>query len=251
MYKMVFDTETTSLDRPFCYDVGYIIFDTDTRELVKEAHYVVEQVWHNRPLFESAYYKEKRPLYVNLMRSRQAILKKWGHIMQDMIHDIKRYNITDAYAYNSDFDDKVFTFNCDWYKCNNPFDNVQIHDIRGYASECIVNSDEYKAFCEKHSLFTDSGNYSGTAESVYRFISKEEDFSEAHMGAHDAEIETSILIWCIDNGAEWDKDYKVTKIIPRLTKKPFTIKVNGQIIFNGEYVKKYCRNDSYNFTVMG
>ena len=250
MYIMVMDTETTGLEKCFCYDFGYVIVDTDTHEVVKREHYVVEQIWHNLALFESAYYKEKRPNYVQLMRARKAIMDKWGYIMRNVARDIRAYHITDAYAYNSTFDDKVISYNCDWYKCNNPFDTVAIHDIWGYASQFITNSPDYRAYCEEHSRFTDTGNYSGSAESVYQFISLEFDFVEAHMGLHDSEIEAAILLYCLDNGAKLGEDYKVNKVLPRLQEKPFTIKVNGQVIYTGLYIKSYKRNDTYNFTTI-
>ena len=247
-YCMVFDTETTGLDKPFCYDVGYTILNMENFSIVKECHYIVEQTWHNLPLFESAYYKEKRPLYVGLMRAKKAIMDKWGYIMRAMYRDIKQYNITDAYAYNSDFDDKVFTFNCDWFKCNNPLEAVAIHDIWGYASEYITNKPEYTAFCEQHQRLTDTGNYKGSAEVVYQYITNNPDFVEAHMGLYDGQIEGTILAHCIQSGAEWAHDYKVKKILPRVIAKPFKIKIDGQEIFCGEYVKKYTRQDVYSFT---
>ena len=247
-YCMIMDTETTSLDKPFCYDIGYTIFDMDTMMLVKDMHYVVEQTWHNLPLFESAYYKEKRPRYVTLMRQHKASMDKWGYIMRNMYRDIKQYNITDAYAYNSDFDDKVITFNCDWFKCNNPLENVAIHDIWGYASEFITNNAAYTAFCEQHERFTDTGNYKGSAEVVYQYLTSNPDFVEEHMGLYDSQIETYILAACIELGAQWASDYKVKKVLPRVTEKPFTVKVNGKVIYEGKYVKKYARNDTYNFT---
>ena len=247
-YCMVFDTETTSLDRPFCYDVGYTILDTDCHAIVKSMHYVIEQNWHNLPLFESAYYKDKRPLYVQLMRQHRAIMEKWGYVMQAMIRDIKAYEITDAYAYNSDFDEKVFAYNCDWFKCINPFDNVAIHDIWGYASEYIFDND-YFSFCDNAERFTDTGNYKGSAEVVYQYLTENTDFVEKHMGLYDAEIETEILCACIEKGAEWATDYKVKKILPRKVEKPFVVKVNGQVIIAGKYLKKYVRNDTYSFTV--
>lgn len=247
MSYLVFDTETTSLDRPFCYDVGYKILDNNGTELTRK-HYIVEQVWHNLPLFESAYYKDKRPLYVQLMRTHKATMDKWGYVMQVMARDIKRYGVTDAYAYNSDFDDKVFAFNCDWFKCINPFDNIPVHDIWGYASAFITGSDSYKAFCEEHEYFTDSGNYKASAEIVYRYISDDLAFDEAHMGAFDVDIETEILQYCFAHGAEMGKDYKVIKILARPHLTPYVIKVNGKIIHEGQYVKKYVRKDTYSFT---
>lgn len=247
MNYMVFDTETTSLDKPFCYDVGYTIFNENGEKLVRR-HFVIEQTWHNLPLFESAYYKEKRPLYVALMRSKKAVMDKWGYVMRTMHRDIIQYEVTAAYAYNSDFDDKVFSFNCDWFKCNNPLENVPVHDIWGYASQFITNTQEYKNFCEEHQYFTDTGNYKASAEIVYRYLSGENDFDEAHMGAMDVDIEAIILQECFKRGAERNNDYKVNKILsrPRLT--PYTIKINGQIIHQGEYIKKYVRDGLYSFT---
>lgn len=247
-YIMVFDTETTGLEKCFCYDVGYQIIDTETADIMEAKHFIIEQVWHNLPLFESAYYKDKRPLYVQLMRAHKATMTKWGYAMQEMIRDIKKYEITDAYAYNSDFDDKVFNFNCDWFKTLNPFDNVAIHDIWGYASEWITGTDSYKEFCEQHQFFTDTGNYKASAEVVYRYIKNDTDFDEAHMGLYDVEIESDILFYCIAEGAQWGTDYKVNKILKREQEKPFTVKVNGEQVVSGMYVKKYVRNDVYNFT---
>lgn len=248
MYTMIFDTETTSLDKPFCYDIGYSILNMETMLIEEEKHFVIEQTWHNLPLFESAYYKEKRPLYIQLMRQHKAKMDKWGYVMKEMKRDIIKYNISDAYAYNSDFDDKVFTFNCDWFKCNNPLENIAIHDIWGYASEYITSKADYQLFCENNQRFTDTGNYKGSAEVVYQFLKNEPDFTEAHMGLYDTQIETTILVECIAMGAEWGKDYKVKKVLPRQIEKPFNIKVNGKIIYEGKYVKKYVRNDNYSFT---
>ena len=251
MSILVFDTETTGLNKPFCYDVGYQIIDTESAEVRVAKHFIIEQIWHNLPLFESAYYKEKRQKYIKLMRARLATLDKWGYVMQEMRRDIKKYNITDAYAYNSEFDDSVFAFNCDWYKCANPLELTAIHDIWGYASQFITNYYDYRDFCEKHQFFTDTGNYKGSAEVVYRYLTNNSEFEEDHMGLYDAQIETIILFHCISKGAEWNKDYPVNKILARPQEKPFTIKVNNNVIYTGHYIKKYARNNCYNFTVRG
>ena len=122
---IVFDTETTNLDKPFCYNVGYKIIDSNGNTIV-EHDFVVEQIWHNMPLFSTAYYANKRPLYVGRMRSRQTILDKWGYIMATMRREIKAHNVRYAYAYNAPFDDKVFGYNCDYYKTLNPLDTVEV-----------------------------------------------------------------------------------------------------------------------------
>ena len=245
---IVLDTETTSLDKPFCYDCSWVIMDNTTGEIVDLKANVVEQVWHNLPLFESAYYKEKRSKYVEMMRKHEAKMNKWGYIMRELKQDIIKYNVTEIYAYNSDFDDKVITFNCNWFKCNNPLDNIAIYDIWGYASQYITCLDSYRNFCETYERFTDSGNYKGNAEVVFQYLTNNSEFIEEHMGLFDSEIEAQILFLCVQKGAEWGREYKVNKILNRVIAKPFTIKIDGEIAYEGQYIKKYVRNDTYNFT---
>ena len=92
MSRIVLDTETTGTVKPCAYDVSYEIID-DNGIAIAEKHFVVEQAWHNLPLFETAYYKEKRPKYVALMRAHKAEMKKYGHIMQELKRDIKKYDV--------------------------------------------------------------------------------------------------------------------------------------------------------------
>lgn len=74
------------------------------------------------------------------------------------------------------------------------------------------------------------------------------EFIEEHMGLFDSEIEASILWFCVENySAEWSTAYDVTKILNRPVSKPFTIKVDGEEVYSGEYIKKYVRNDVYSF----
>lgn len=248
MVVMVFDTETTSLEKPFCYNVGYVLWDSENGEVVKEREYVIEQIWSNLPLFQSAYYANKRSFYVGGMRARKIKLEKWGYVCQQMIRDIKNFDVACAYAYNSPFDEKVFNYNCEWFRTQNPFDTIPIHDIKGLANTFITNTNEYKDFCEEHERFTDSGNYSATAETVYQYINAEYDFEEAHTALNDSEIETDILVHCLNIGAELDKDYQTTKILARYPDTPFVVKVDKEILYEGTYKKKYIRNGTYSFT---
>ena len=233
MNIVIFDTETTSLDKPFCYNIGYIIINTETSERVLARDFVCEQVWHNPMLFSTAYYANKRDIYIKAMRLRKTKMDKFGYICQQMIRDFKNYEVHSAYAYNSSFDERVFNFNCDWFKCNNPFDNVSIYDIRGYAHHYICD-DDFKKWCEEREAFSDSGNYSTTAENIYRYISGYDDFVEEHTALADSEIETEILLFAVDMGAEIGTDYKAFKSVTRPQKKVFTVKKNKEVVFTDE-----------------
>lgn len=229
MNIVVFDTETVSLEKPFCYNIGYTIRDTETRAELVKRDYVVEQVWHNPMLFITAYYADKREGYVSAMRSRKTLMDKYGYICRTMIRDFITYKVEGAYAYNSPFDDKVFNFNSDWYKCANPFDNIPIFDIRGYVHNFLLDSDFFD-FCDKYGYYTDAGNYSTTAETVFRYITNNIDFIEDHTALSDSEIEAEILFRCLERGAELNKDYPVLRSVKREIEKTLSLyDTNGEL----------------------
>ena len=222
MNVVVFDTETVNLEKPFCYNIGYVIVNLEKGETLLKRDFVVEQVWHNPMLFITAYYADKREKYVAAMRSRKTIMAKYGYICQAMIRDFIKYEVAGAYAFNSPFDDKVFGYNCEWFKCNNPFDNLPIFDIRGYVHQFMVN-DNFKEFCEDYGYFTDSGNYSTTAETMYRYLTGNTEFIEDHTALSDSEIEAEILLECIKRGAEANTAYEVKRSIKREVEKTLTV----------------------------
>lgn len=243
---MIFDTETVSLNKPFCYNIGYVIYNTKERKTLIKRDFVVEQIWHNLALFETAYYADKRPIYVNRMKAKKVKMAKYGHIMRAMKADLKNYNVEIAYAYNSSFDEKVFNFNCDWYKVSNPFDTISIIDIRPFCFNNFYKSAEYKLFCEKNENFTDSGNYSTTAESVYQYITKNTEFIEEHTALSDSEIETEILLYCKDKGIDITKSQKCGLSIPRKVPTNLVIKDSDKNIVSNHHCNGFTISKKYN-----
>lgn len=233
MNIIVFDTETTSLIKPFCYDIGYIIINSDNWQTLKEGSFIVEQTWHNLPLFCSAYYADKRPNYIKEMKAKKIKMDKFGYICQQIKRDINNFNVDTGFAYNSKFDEKVFNFNCDWYKCINPFDNIPIKDIRGFVHHNLMNEKFYR-FCEENSLFTESKNYSTTAEDIYKYITNNIEFVESHTALDDSKIESEILKFCVEKGADLNKDYNAFRSIERKVIKNLIIETEEET-----YLYKY------------
>lgn len=230
MKIIVFDTETVSINKPFCYDVGYVIVDTDTDEIVERKNFLVEQVWHNLPLFQTAYYADKRNTYVSMLKGRKLSIKKWGFIMRIMRNDILRHEVSCGYAYNSNFDEKVFDFCCNWFKTINPLEEIPIFDIRGNVHQFLID-DNYKLFCKENEYYTESGAFSSTAETVYRYITKLTNWDEAHTALDDSEIEAEILRYTIDKGAEYGKSYETFRSLgkPKIAK-TITVYTNSEPI---------------------
>lgn len=241
MNILVFDTETVDVEHAFCYNVGYTIVNIETREKLLKRDYVIEQVWENKMLFSTSYYAEKKQLYINALRGRKASIKHWGHTMQRMIKDIQDYNVEFAYAFNSPFDVRVFDFNSEWFKTSNALDYVQTIDIRGLINQLLF-SDEYKAFCEENGFYTESGNYSGNAETLTKFIRQDIDFVEDHTALSDSLIEADIILYMIDKyGVDITKEGKVYATVPRETEKEMVIVHNG-VEHKFTYLKKLTRN---------
>ena len=249
MNVVIFDTETVSLNHPFCYNIGYAIVNLEERKILCSRDFVCEQVWHNIPLFSTAYYADKRPIYISAMKGKTCKMNKIGFITQKMIKDFDAFNVEKAFAYNAPFDEGVFNFNCEYFKIANPFDNIPIIDIVPYVHKTIAFNKDYQDFCEQYKLFTESGNYSTTAESVYKFITNNPDFNEEHTALSDSLIEKDILFYCLDKGIDIEKDYKKYSCIPRKVKKMFTIKKDGRIFVEIEGEKIRISKDKTNISI--
>ena len=113
MNAVIFDTETVSLNHPFCYNIGYTIVNLEERRILCSRDFVCEQVWHNIPLFSTAYYADKRPIYISAMKGKTCKMDKIGFITQKMIKDFNAFNVEKAFAYNAPFDEGVFNINCE------------------------------------------------------------------------------------------------------------------------------------------
>lgn len=246
MNILIFDTETIDLKKPFCYNLGYTILDTDGKNVLEKRDFVISQIWKNQALFATAYYNEKKQLYIGKMRSRQTTLEYWGYVMSQIRRDVKRYEIVYAYAYNSKFDDRVLDFNCDWHKTQNGLDNVKIVDIYGVAMKYIVNQTEYQEWAIENNKLTATGKATATAEAVYQYLIKNVDFVEEHTALADAIIETDILIKCLELGAELGKDYPTSIALDesKAILQTLTIKLNGEKVAEYDYLARTNRTNT-------
>ena len=221
---LVFDTETVSLDKPFMYNLGWVVLDLESGENVEEKDYVIERVWHNTELMNTAYYKEKRPLYIKRMRSRKVKMLPLSKVLGDLRKTIKKFNIKVAYAFNSSFDERVFDYNCEFYRLNNPLEQVAIRDIRKVVLGGLLNIRDYKEFINESlascgsdaerakiraKFITEKGRVKTTAESIYSFLTLDYNYCEEHTALEDSKIEAKILCAYFDIPLESENSYQV------------------------------------------
>lgn len=192
--KIVLDTETISLEKPFVYDLGYVIVN-DNGDIIAKKSYVISQVWNNKELFATAYYADKKPLYYARLKSGYSKKVGWGHAMRYLANDIKKYGITEIYAYNSKFDSRALNFMCAWYKVVNGLGGIEIQDIMNFIKP-ITKSQDFVNFCESNGYMTNhkTPQPQKKAETLYRYLTDNVDYEEEHTGLEDSLIELQILM---------------------------------------------------------
>ena len=192
--KLVLDTETINLEKQFVYDLGYTIADADGNVVARKS-YVISQVFNNKELFATGYYSNKMPLYLERLANGYSKKVGWGHAMRYLANDIKKYGITEIYAYNSKFDNRALNFMCAWYKVVNGLGGIEIQDIMNFIKP-ITKSQDFVNFCESNGYMTNrkTPQPQKKAETLYRYLTNNVDYEEEHTGLEDSLIELQILM---------------------------------------------------------
>ena len=244
-YYMVLDCETATLPcaanydtesrkkiaiaKPLIYDIGWTIIDRKGK-IYKKVNYLISEIFSVPSVFDTAYYAEKRPLYLEKVNSGELAVVGWKQAAAELNEDMQQ--VAAVGAYNSMFDfKKAIPFTelyvnmlyspefHEWLRfqsevCDEIADNRKrdggktfepdvfrfrggafpLFDVWGLACKYLLNCDEYRAMCNELGWITASGKYYKTsAETAFRFISQNEDFVEAHTALDDAEIESQIF----------------------------------------------------------
>lgn len=194
MKVLVLDTETLGLKDRRVYNLGYVIYDTADGTTLKR-DYLVKQVYDNQDLMNSAYYKDKKPLYEKKLADGNCKKCYWGSICNILKNDIERYTPDGIYAYNSRFDDLAIKETCKQYnaKVNPTADGIL--DIMNYI-DSITQTEDYQKFCESNGYKTKHRPPRNQikAETLYRYLIGQTDYQEEHTALADSEIELSILL---------------------------------------------------------
>jgi hypothetical protein len=209
-YYLVLDTETANtLDDPFFYDIGFAVCDRKGNIYEQHSYVNAEVFFGEKDLMQSAYYAEKIPQYYEEIKAGARKVANLYTIRQEILAIFKRYNIRAVCAYNASFDCRALAKTYRYstkskYRYFLPY-GVEVFDIWHMACQAICNTDKYRKFCEKNGYFSPSGNYLTNAEIVYRFITKNEGFKEAHTGLKDALIESAIMAECYRKHMKLDR----------------------------------------------
>ena len=197
---LIVDTETAnSLEQPLMYDFGYAVIDKQGN-VYENGSYVVAEVFFDKELMSSAYYREKMPIYIEQINNGESKLIQL-HKLHKLVYDImQKYNICKVIAHNARFD-YISTVTTQRYLTSSKYRyffpyGVEICDTLKMARDVIAKMPTYQRFCKENGYLTKNGQYRLTAEILYRFITKDNDFVESHTGLEDVLIEKEILAYC-------------------------------------------------------
>jgi hypothetical protein len=219
-----------AIARPLIYDIGWTITNRKG-EILDSKQFLIAETFSVPSVFNTAYYAEKRPLYLEKLSNNEITIKPWNDVMEIFLADLDRVDMVGAYNSMFDFKKAIpFTdlyikklYSPDYYtweaiqrklcvKIANEryqkddekeFDgetfsfrsnNYPLFDLWGLATRHLLNNATYKKECLNHEMLTATGTYFKTsAESSYRYLKNKYDFDEAHTALDDAIIETYIL----------------------------------------------------------
>ena len=208
-YKIVLDTETCPIDRAckevspdnmWVYDCGWVI--TDKRgKIYRTRSFVNADIFLNEKIaMTSAYYADKVPQYWEDIKAGRRILTSFRKIRETYLADVEEFRVTETYAHNARFDYGTLNTTQRWltkskYRYFFPYE-MTICDTLKMARDVLGNMPTYLKFCNENEYTTKSGKPRYTAEIIYRYITKDNDFTEEHKGLDDCLIEKEIMAYC-------------------------------------------------------
>ena len=200
---LLVDTEFITLNKPFVYDLSYLIAKKigDKYTTLKSVGNVVKQVYQNKMMFETAYYAEKRKLYTSALKGKTYKQNYMGNILRQLKKDIENYKVDIVLGYNVNADIRSIGFTSDYLKLDNPLNNTKVIDLMPIVVNTICDTQEYKTFAKENNLITEKGYYKMSVESVMKYITKQVEFVEKHLGKSDNENEIDLLNYAIGKGA--------------------------------------------------
>ena len=230
------DKKKIAIAKPLVYDIGWTVA-TRTHGIIEKRNFLVAETFCVPSIFNTAYYHEKRPLYLEMLAKGEATVLPWNDIMNILFTDLQ--DASYICAYNAMFDFKkaiIFTeayiknlyspYYYEWEeaqrricrsilakpsrKSDPDFDpehfifrgeKYPMIDIWGIACKYLLNSNNYKKMCLESGKMSNTGLYFSTnAEVAMQYLSEKYDFIEDHTALSDAEIETEILFYCLKRG---------------------------------------------------
>lgn len=226
-----------AIAKPLVYDIGWVITDRQGT-IIKQVNYLVQETFFVPNIFNTAYYKEKRPIYMELLKKEKIKPAMWNDIIEELQNDLDKVDITTAY--NACFDFKkaipftenyiqaLYSSHYQKWEDNQKWATSQLinnsekensnpeylkpyftlrgidyplADLWGIACDRLINIDKYRNYCLDYNLLTNSKIFfKSSAETSFQYLMNNYEFIEDHIALSDALIESEILTKALKKG---------------------------------------------------
>lgn len=197
-FYLVLDVETAnSTDDALVYDLGGAVCDKHGN-IFDSFSFVVSDIFDQEAeLMQSAYYAQKLPKYHEGLRAGAFNRVSFNTARRHVADLIKLYSIEQVFAYNANFDLNALNKTQRWltkskYRYFLPY-GIQFNCIWHMACQTICSQKTYRKWAIENGLVSPKGNLKTSAETVYAYISNQDEFEEDHTGLQDVLIEVAIL----------------------------------------------------------
>lgn len=212
--KIVVDTETANTpkiagqlfsDDGQVYDACFRVID-DAGETLEVVPVINKDVFMRMPqAMSEAYYAEKIPQYWrDIWDKKYTVTDTWG--MNQIFRNLcRKWNVDTFIAHNAAFDIRVLNSTMRYQTKSKkryflPY-NMPVVDTMKLAQATICKTNDYIEFCKANGYMTNhpTPRPRATAEVLWRFITKDNEFMEEHTGVEDTAIEAQIYTYCTKN----------------------------------------------------
>jgi len=197
------------------YNFGYHLLVPSTGETFHARQYAISEImFGERNRMASCYYAEKIPHYYDQIGDNSCAVRSFFDVMNEITQVCKDYGVTAIVAHNARFDVDALNTTAAWLTDDQIThalpQNIEIWDSLKMARAIFGKMPTYRKFCEDNGFLTKHRvpQVRLTAEILYRFITKDLDFTEDHMALEDVMIESEIIMKCYRSHKKL-KDFRV------------------------------------------
>lgn len=175
------------------YDIGWRCYDKKNNTYIERSFIVAEIFFGEKDKMASSYYADKLPQYYEDIKNGTRIIKPFDEIVEIYREDLKTCNVKHITAHNAYFDYTALRTTAKWLNAEHQYffpKEIKIWDTMKMAQSTICKNKTYQ-------YYNNIGQKSKAAEHLYKYISQNDEFKEAHTGLEDVLIESEILLACL------------------------------------------------------
>lgn len=200
-YYLVLDVETAnSFQCPLVYDLGFAVVDRNGKIYHAESFIVSDIFYQEAEKMKTAYYAKKIPLYLEGIANKLFNVVTFTEAKNRIAEVIKEWKIKEAGAYNMGFDSRALGTTQKYLSKSSIIqflpEGIKIFCIWHMACQVLCTQKGFVKFCLDNNFISKAGNIKTSAEVVYRYLIKDEQFIESHTGLADVLIEVQIMAKC-------------------------------------------------------